>query len=92
MPDVPTMDEAGLKGFMADAWFMAAVPAGTPQAIIDRLHSDIAAILPQEEVKSKLDAVGVLPAGLNPQASAAFLSSEVAKWRTVVKTANITLD
>lgn len=92
MPDVPTMDEAGLKGFMADAWFMAAVPAGTPQSIIDRLHSEIAQILPQEDVKSKLDAVGVLPAGLSPKASSEFLRAEITKWREVVKTAKITLD
>jgi tripartite-type tricarboxylate transporter receptor subunit TctC len=92
MPDVPTMDEAGLKGFMADAWFMAAVPAGTPQAIIDKLHSEIAHILPQADVKTKLDAVGVLPAGLDPKASSAFLTAEISKWRDVVKTAKITLD
>lgn len=92
MPDVPTMDEAGLKGFMADAWFMAAVPAGTPQPIIDRLYSELAKILPQEDVKTKLDAVGVLPAGLNPKASTDFLSKEITKWREVVKTAKVTLD
>ena len=92
MPDVPTADEAGLKGFMADAWFMAAAPVGTPQPIIDRLYSEIAKILPQEEVQSKLNAVGVLPAGLSPQASAVFLSEEVAKWRQVIKAAKITLD
>ncbi len=92
MPDVPTMNEAGLKGFMADAWFMAAVPAGTPQPIVDRLYSEIAKILPQEDVKSKLDSVGVLPAGLNPKASSTFLRNEIAKWNEVVKTAKITLD
>ena len=92
MPDVPTMHEAGLKGFTADAWFMAAVPAGTPQPIIDRLHQEIAKILPQEDVKAKLDAVGVLPAGLSPKASSEFLSKEIGKWREVVKTAQITLD
>ncbi len=92
MPDVPTMDEAGLKGFTADAWFMAAVPAGTPQPIIDRLYQEIAKILPQEGVKAKLDAVGVLPAGLSPKASSEFLAKEIVKWREVVKTAKITLD
>ena len=92
MPEVPTMDEAGLKGFMADAWFMAAVPAGTPQPIIDRLQREIAKVLPQEDVKTKLEAVGVLPAGLSPQASSEFLTNEIGKWREVVKTAKITLD
>ena len=92
MPDVPTTTEAGLKGFTADAWFMAAVPAGTPQPIVDRLYQEIAKALPDAEIKSKLDAGGVLPSGLDPKASAAFLKSEVAKWRDVIKTANITLD
>ncbi|MBD7959485.1 MULTISPECIES: tripartite tricarboxylate transporter substrate binding protein [Comamonas] len=92
MPDVPTMNEAGLKGFMADAWFMAAVPAGTPQPIVDRLYREIAKILPQEDVKAKLDSVGVLPAGLSPKASTTFLRNEIAKWNEVVKTAKITLD
>ncbi|MGE6210786.1 Bug family tripartite tricarboxylate transporter substrate binding protein [Comamonas aquatica] len=92
MPEVPTMDEAGLKGFTADAWFMAAVPAGTPQPIIDRLYREIAKILPQEDVKTKLDAVGVLPSGLSPKESVVFLNSEINKWREVIKTAKITLD
>ena len=92
MPEVPTMDEAGLKGFTADAWFMAAVPAGTPQPIIDRLYREIAKILPQYDVKTKLDAVGVLPSGLSPKESVVFLNSEINKWREVIKTAKITLD
>ncbi|MDO4591881.1 MAG: tripartite tricarboxylate transporter substrate binding protein [Comamonadaceae bacterium] len=92
MPDVPTMDEAGLKGFTADAWFMAAVPAGTPKPIIEKLQAEIAKILPQQDVKDKLDSVGVLPYGWDPKKSADFLNAEVTKWRDVVKTANITLD
>ncbi|WP_313571268.1 Bug family tripartite tricarboxylate transporter substrate binding protein [Comamonas terrigena] len=92
MPDVPTTTEAGLKGFMADAWFMAAVPAGTPQPIIDRLYKEIAKALADADVKTKLDAGGVLPSGLDPKASTAFLNSEVGKWREVIKTAKITLE
>ena len=92
MPDVPTMTEAGLKGFMADAWFMAAVPVGTPQPIVDKLYKEIAKILPDAEVQSKLNAVGVLPAGLSPKASTDFLKQEVAKWRDVTQKAKITLD
>lgn len=92
MPDVPTMSEAGLKGFSADAWFMAAVPVGTPQPIVDRLYKEIAKALSDADVKAKLDATGVLPSGLDPKASAAFLNSEVVKWRDVIKTAKITLD
>ena len=92
MPDVPTTTEAGLKGFTADAWFMAAVPAGTPQPIVDRLYKEIAKALTDADVKAKLDAGGVLPSGLDPKASSAFLNSEVGKWREVIKTAKITLE
>ncbi|MBS0468715.1 MAG: tripartite tricarboxylate transporter substrate binding protein [Proteobacteria bacterium] len=92
MPDVPTMTEAGLKGFTADAWFLAAVPAGTPKPIVDRLYAEIAKALPAPDVKAKLDSMGVLPSGLDPQASARFLGAEVDKWRGVIKSAGITLD
>jgi len=92
MPNVPTFIEQGLKGFTADAWFMAAVPAGTPQPVVDRLYKEIAKALPDAEVKAKFDSAGVLPSGLDPKASTAFLGDEIAKWRTVIKTANITLD
>ena len=92
MPDVPTMSEAGLKDFTADAWFLAAVPAGTPKPIVDRLYAEIAKALPAPEVKEKLDAMGVLPSGLKPDASAQFLRVEVDKWRDVIKNAGITLD
>lgn len=92
MPDVPTMTEAGMKGFTADAWFLAAVPAGTPKPIVDRLYAEIAKALPANEVKTKLDATGVLPAGLDPQASSRFLRAEVEKWRSVIKSAGISLD
>lgn len=92
MPDVPTMSEQGLKGFTADAWFMAAVPAGTPQPIVDRLYKEIAKALPDAEVKAKFDSAGVLPSGLDPKASTAFLSDEINKWRAVIKKGNITLD
>ena len=92
MPDVPTMNEAGLKGFTADAWFMAAVLAGTPKPVIAKLQAEIAKILPQADVKEKLDSVGVLPYGWDSKKSADFLNAEVVKWNGVVKTANIKLD
>ena len=89
---MPTTIEAGLKGFTADAWFMAAGPAGTPQPIVDRLYKEIAKALSDADVKAKLDSGGVLPSGLDPKASTAFLNSEVGKWREVIKTAKITLE
>lgn len=92
MPNVPTFIEQGMKGFTADAWFMVSAPAGTPQPIIDRLYKEIAKALPEAEVKAKFDSAGVLPSGIDPKASTAFLNEEIAKWRGVIKTANITLD
>ena len=92
MPNVPTMDEAGIKGFTADAWFLAAVPTGTPKPIVDRLYAEIAKALPAPDVKEKLNSMGVLPSGFTPDASAQFLRTEVEKWRGVIKNAGVTLD
>jgi tripartite-type tricarboxylate transporter receptor subunit TctC len=92
MPNVPTMSEAGVPGFEAEAWFMAAVPAGTPKAIVDRLNAEIAKALPAADVKEKLAGMGASAVGNKPEAATAFLRSEVDKWGRVIKTANIKLD
>jgi tripartite-type tricarboxylate transporter receptor subunit TctC len=71
---------------------MAAVPAGTPKPIIDRLNAEIAKALPAADVREKLAAMGALPVGSKPEAASAFLRVEVDKWGKVIKTANIKLD
>ncbi len=89
LPDVKTVQEAGFKGFEATAWFALAAPAGTPEAVIDKLNAATNAFLKSprgQEVLAKLSmrAVGGPPADLK-----AFISSELKKWEPVIKEANI---
>lgn len=67
MPDVPTLDELGLKGFDADAVFGLYAPAGTPQAVIDRLNSEVNRVLNTAATKARIVALGNLPQPLTPK-------------------------
>src|SRR5690606_27538564 len=62
LPDVPTMSEAGVPGYAFSAWFMVIAPSGTPDAILDRLNADIAAIQDSEDVRQRYLALGAEPA------------------------------
>ena len=92
MPTVPTMSEAGLPGFEAETWFMLVAPAGMPRPIADKLSAEIAKILPVPSTKERLEQMGAIPVGNSPDAAAAFLRAELAKWTKVSKTAGITLE
>jgi tripartite-type tricarboxylate transporter receptor subunit TctC len=92
MPDVPTMAEAGVPGYEVVSWQGLFAPAGTPPAIIQRLHAEVAAILKQPDVQERLAKLGVEPSGMSPQQFAAFQAAETAKWAKVVKSANVRLD
>ncbi|MDP3827866.1 MAG: tripartite tricarboxylate transporter substrate binding protein [Polaromonas sp.] len=65
-PDVPTLDEAGLKNFDADTWFGFYAPAGTPPAIVSRLNQEINKILATQPVKDRIMAIGGIPAPMSP--------------------------
>jgi tripartite-type tricarboxylate transporter receptor subunit TctC len=83
-PDLPTVDEAGLKGFEVDLWLGIFAPAGLPADVLARLNADIKKTLAKDEVKAALAKVGVEPRGSAPEEGAAFLKSEYEKWKTVV--------
>jgi tripartite-type tricarboxylate transporter receptor subunit TctC len=83
-PDLPTVDEAGLKGFEVDLWLGIFAPAGLPADVLARLNADIKKTLAKDEVKAALAKVGVEPRGSTPEEGAAFLKSEYEKWKTVV--------
>lgn len=89
MPDVPTADEQGLKGFDANTNGGFLAPAGTPKAIIDRLNAEINAALKLPDVRTKLEAAGIEIQGGTPQAYAALIQSDLVKWGKVVKDAGI---
>jgi tripartite-type tricarboxylate transporter receptor subunit TctC len=89
LPNIPTADEQGLKGFDANTNGGFLAPAGTPKAIVNKLNAEINAVLKMPEVRTKLEAAGIDIQGGTPQEYAALIKSDLAKWSKVVKEAGI---
>jgi tripartite-type tricarboxylate transporter receptor subunit TctC len=92
LPDVPTLDEAGLTGFSADTWIGLFAPAHTPDPVIKRLYEAVKVSLADPEVRQKLIAGGNNIVGNNTEAFRAFLAAESKKWGEVVRAGKIKLD
>jgi tripartite-type tricarboxylate transporter receptor subunit TctC len=89
LPDVPTMEEAGLVGQDADTFQAMLVPAGTPKEIIDLLHREVVKSLKMSDLKQRLDQIGLDVVANSPDEFAAQIRAEIAKWGKVIKDANI---
>ena len=89
LPDVPTMAEAGVRGFDVQSWQAILAPAGLPPAIVERLHRELAVVLRTAEVKQRLAQLDITQVDLGPVALGAFQRDEIAKWAALVKSANI---
>ena len=89
LSQVPTLDEAGLRGFDASGWYGVVAPAGTPQAIVGRLNGEIARAIQSAELRSRLEAEGALAAPGTPEEFAALIRAEIARWDTVLKRAGV---
>jgi tripartite-type tricarboxylate transporter receptor subunit TctC len=85
LPDVPTMDEAGLPGFEATTWHGLVAPAGTPPQIIAALNKAIAATLKDPDIQQKLANLGIDIAPDSPEQFAAYIKAEIPKWAAVIK-------
>jgi tripartite-type tricarboxylate transporter receptor subunit TctC len=92
LPDVPTMAEAGFKGQEADTLQGILVPAGTPNAIVVKLHSDVVKVLAQPETKERVASLGFDIVASRPEQFASQIKSEIAKWEKVIKAAGIKAD
>jgi tripartite-type tricarboxylate transporter receptor subunit TctC len=90
MPELPTVAESGLPGYEVIGWYALLAPAGTPQAIITKVHADTAAALKVPAVHNRLTSEGAEPVGSPPEAFSKFLAAEIAKWARVAKAAKIT--
>lgn len=90
--ELPTLAESGLPGFDVTSWYSIVAPAGTPNEIIARLRSEIAAALAQADIQEKLAALGAEPIGNTPAEFAAMIKVETAKWGKIVKDANIQVE
>jgi tripartite-type tricarboxylate transporter receptor subunit TctC len=83
LPDVPTLDELGYKGFESVGWIGLAAPAKTPPAILDKLNAEIRRMLKDPAVLAQMDKLAFTPVGDTRQQFAAFMKSEIAKWSKV---------
>ncbi len=92
LPDLPTSDEQGVPGLDSDTLTGIVMPAGTPQAIIDKWHDAIAKMIADPAIKTKLDTLGFVPVANTPAEFAARIKSEAARWDAVVKAAGIHVD
>jgi tripartite-type tricarboxylate transporter receptor subunit TctC len=88
LPEVPTAAEAGLPGWEASSWFGLVAPAGTPSAIIKRLHAEVAKAM-KSPLMQKLSARGMRMVGDSPAEFDAFIIAERKKWGEIIKAANI---
>jgi tripartite-type tricarboxylate transporter receptor subunit TctC len=91
-PDIPTLDEQGLKGFDVNSWGAIFVPSQTPKRVIETLHTAIAAVMNTDAMRNTLVKQGMDPVLLGPQALAAHIKVESANWAKVVRTAGIKLE
>jgi len=89
LPDVPTMDELGAKGQEAETMQGVLAPAGTPKEIVDLLQREIAAAIAMPDVKEKIITLGFEPSGISSAEFAAYIKSEIAKWRRVIEQAHM---
>ncbi len=89
LPEVPTMDEAGLKGFESNTYFGVFAPAGTPAAIVQRLNAEINKALQAPDFRERLAANGAEPVGGTPEQFARVIERETAKYAAVIKRAGI---
>jgi tripartite-type tricarboxylate transporter receptor subunit TctC len=88
-PEVPTVAEAGLRGYDVMVWFGLVAPAGTPPAVVARLNARVIEILALPEVRERFLAQGVEPLGSTPEAFGAHIRSEMARWGRVVREAGV---
>jgi tripartite-type tricarboxylate transporter receptor subunit TctC len=92
MPEVPTVMEAGVPDFEASTWFGVYAPAGTKPAIVEKLNTEILAVLAIPAIRERLTALGVDVIAEGPQALAALTKSDLEKWGPIVQKAGVKLD
>ncbi len=92
LPDVPTVDESGLRGFEVASWYGIFGPVKMPKDIVAKVNADMQAVLAGEEMKAKLEPLGAEPALMSADAFAQFIHAEIGKWAKVVKASGASAD
>jgi tripartite-type tricarboxylate transporter receptor subunit TctC len=89
LPDLPTLDEEGIKGYEAQNWYAIAAPAGTPPAIVQRLHNETARFFTSAEMRKKMTDMGAFVEIRNADEMRKIIPAEIAKWTKVAADAGI---
>ena len=92
LPDVPTLQEAGLKDFDIGTWFGVLAPVGTPKPVLDRLSAEATKIIQSPDFRKRMDDIGAQPVGNSPAEMAAQIRSETDKFSLLVKAGNVTVE
>ena len=92
LPDVPTLEEAGLKGFNIGTWFGVLAPVATPKDIVTRLSGEMMAIIASPEFIKRMDEIGAQPIGNKPAEMAQQIAIETTKFASLVKSGKVTVD
>ncbi|MEJ8854455.1 tripartite tricarboxylate transporter substrate binding protein [Variovorax robiniae] len=91
-PDIPTVSEAGLPGYVVTAWKGLMAPAGTPRPVIDKLHAAVVKVLAMPDVQKRMIDLGAEPAGTTPEQFGQFIQAETRKWSALVKSTGAVLE
>jgi tripartite-type tricarboxylate transporter receptor subunit TctC len=85
LPDLPTFDEAGYRGYEMNAWQAIVAPAGLPRELVTRLNDHVGAAVANTELKERMGALGLAVGGSTPEQLGAYMRAEIVKWSDVVK-------
>jgi tripartite-type tricarboxylate transporter receptor subunit TctC len=92
LPDVPTLNEAGVPGYEATIWLGLMAPRATPKAVVDKLNDTVSRIVGQSDIKQRWGKQGAVPMVMTPEVFDKYMRDDIAKWARVIKTANIKVD
>jgi tripartite-type tricarboxylate transporter receptor subunit TctC len=91
-PDIPTLAESGLPGFSVTAWVAVVAPKGTPNEVVQKLNLEIGRALKEPEFARQISTMGIDPLGSTPGEFAAFLRTEIPRWRQIVQDAEVKVE
>ena len=92
LPEVPTFVESGLDGFVVDSWVGILAPTKTPRPVVERLRTEIAAVLAEPEVRERYATLGIEPVGNTPEQFTEQIRTDLARWERVVRQAGIKIE
>jgi tripartite-type tricarboxylate transporter receptor subunit TctC len=92
MPNLPTVEEGGIKGFDGSSWQSVVMPANTPREIVARVYQELSVMLKSQDVRERFLSQGALASGMPPDEFVSFIKVEMDKWAKVARFANIKLD